>query len=99
MTHGRFLSAVLVAIAFAALVLAPGASSIAAPAAVPTPRLSAARAFGLSAYALALGDFNQDGSVDVAEPSAAGLGASVDVLLGNGDGTFQSPVSYPVDAT
>ena len=36
-------------------------------------------------------DFNGDGRVDI-----AGGGLDVEILLGNGDGTFRAPVKYPV---
>src|SRR4029077_9369839 len=42
-----------------------------------------------AAYAVAVGDFNGDGKLDVAVADS-----NVTVLLGKGDGTFQSPVSY-----
>jgi len=44
--------------------------------------------------ALALGDVNGDGNVDLVVGND--LGASVSVLLGNGDGTFQAPQNYRV---
>jgi uncharacterized repeat protein (TIGR01451 family) len=42
------------------------------------------------------GDFNNDGKIDLAIPD--GSTNKVSVLLGNGDGTFQTAVTYPTDA-
>lgn len=44
--------------------------------------------------AIASGDFNRDGKLDLAVMVD---GVGIAVMLGNGDGTFQSPVSYPTD--
>jgi len=41
-----------------------------------------------------VGDFNGDGKLDLAVVVA--YGSAVNVLLGNGDGTFQAPVNYGV---
>ena len=43
---------------------------------------------------MATGDFNGDGKLDLAVVSHDNYSTSVLVLLGNGDGTFQSPVAY-----
>ncbi|MFE3634959.1 FG-GAP-like repeat-containing protein [Streptomyces sp. NPDC059168] len=44
---------------------------------------------------VAVGDFNKDGKTDLTTANSDGDAPSVSVLLGNGDGTFDSPVNYP----
>jgi len=52
---------------------------------------------GTNPQSVVTGDFNKDGKLDFAEVNYSGGGAgSVGVYLGNGDGTFASPVTYPV---
>ena len=48
-------------------------------------------------FAVVTGDFNGDGKLDLAVTNISGdyqVGPGVNVLLGNGDGTFQSAVNY-----
>ncbi len=48
-----------------------------------------------NAYAVAVGDLDGDGKLDLAvATSCSGCEGLVNVLLGNGDGTFQQAVSY-----
>ena len=48
------------------------------------------------ANALVIADFNHDNHPDLAV-SNSGCGHEIDVMLGNGDGTFQTPVGYSTD--
>ena len=48
-----------------------------------------------NAYAMATGDFNRDGALDLAVPGAGSSGV-VGILVGNGDGTFQPHIDYDV---
>jgi hypothetical protein len=66
---------------------------------------SSTYSLGFLSMGIALGDFNGDGKLDVAIDNACGDNTecgnggvavgSVSVLLGNGDGTFQTRVDYP----
>jgi hypothetical protein len=62
--------------------------------ALPSFNVAGSYPAGREPRSIAVADFNGDGTLDLAV--AAFLDNSVDVLLGNGDGSFQSPVGYPV---
>ena len=55
---------------------------------------TAAMASDMNPVVLATGDFDGDGRADIAVANFGG--GDVSILLGNGDGTFQSAVNYPV---
>jgi hypothetical protein len=62
----------------------------------PSSSIALARAdygAGGATYGGAMGDFNGDGKLDLAVVDYDN--GAVDVLLGKGDGTFQSEVAYP----
>ena len=53
---------------------------------------------GVSPYGVAVADFNGDGKPDMVVVNSGVVpyyAGSVDVLLGNGDGSFRAPVNYP----
>ena len=54
------------------------------------------RTFGDFLAGLAWGDFNGDGIPDLAVTLERYPTASLNILLGNGDGTFQSPITHPL---
>jgi len=62
-----------------------------------TPITLPAGASASAPSAVVTGDFNMDGHVDIAVTDSANN--SVDILLGNGDGTFLAPVAYPTGTT
>ncbi len=48
-----------------------------------------------NAMKILLADFNRDGNIDIALGCSDNTNGGLVILLGNGGGTFQSPVSYP----
>jgi hypothetical protein len=51
---------------------------------------------GTGPYGIVIGDFNEDGKIDIAVTNSCGpTCGNISILLGNGDGTFKAPVSYP----
>jgi hypothetical protein len=73
--------------AFVAVLLNDGTGSFGAPALISVPA---------GPISVAAGDVNGDGNVDIATANNNQVSASVSVLLGNGNGTFATPMSVPL---
>lgn len=56
---------------------------------------------GLTPVRVVAADFNNDAHLDLAVANLLGTGfaSTVSILVGNGDGTFQSPLDFPVGPT
>ncbi len=63
------------------------------------PPITTPLPYGLTAYFIAAGDFNDDGKLDVAAVGEAFPSYETAILLGNGDGTFTADGYYLVSET
>ena len=65
-----------------------------------TPSASDKYTVGRLPSAIAVGDFNGDGNMDIAVVDAGDstIPGDIEILLGNGDGTFQAPRKFPTGA-
>jgi hypothetical protein len=82
----------IAAVIFAGLVVPAKAETY--PVAFPVPTtFASATTPSLSTVSVATGDFNGDGKLDVVNIDS---GSNINVMLGNGDGTFQSPIALNI---
>ena len=86
------LNPIAAACALALVVLFPNEPAVADVCPAPSFAPAVHYKTGSGCWSVAAGDFNSDGKPDLA--SANRYATNISVLLGNGDGTFQSAVSY-----
>jgi archaellum component FlaF (FlaF/FlaG flagellin family) len=55
--------------------------------------------YNVDGFEMAVGDFDGDGKLDVAVTGGFGSANQVDILLGNGDGSFRADGYYPVSSS
>ena len=92
--NSRTAAFVLTLVALFAWAASPAQAQV-HPVAFPAPTtFSLDNVFGNAPLGVATGDFNKDGKLDVVSLVEAGCGGNhINVTLGNGDGTFQAPIS------
>lgn len=87
MTHRYYFHSPLIIRTVVALLFVTGAASLA----WGQFEARSTRTIPSESVAIAAGDFNNDGKLDLAVLDGKGLS----IALGNGDGTFQAPTTYP----
>ncbi|MGC1382687.1 MAG: VCBS repeat-containing protein [Candidatus Acidiferrales bacterium] len=95
-TARKFASAALVGCMAGCIAMFPSCSKTAATPSIDFAAPVAYTTGGTTPVWAAAADFNGDGKMDLAVANQGSF--NVAILFGNGDGTFQTPVTYPVNS-